>query len=343
VNVTSTAANGLYKMSQSITIKVQFSKGISVSGTPRLLLETGLVDRSISCTFASGDTANFSYTVQEGDVSGDLEYASSAALTLPTGAAIRDAVGNDADLSLPQPYSPGSLGFNKGLVIDGVRPYPIDVTSSAPDGPYNAGRQIPILVTFSEPVNVTGTPQLELETGAVDRKANCASGSGTTVLTFNYLVQPGDSSADLDYKAANSLTGTIRDIAGNLFWPALPAPGSPGSLGRNKNLLILSSDGSIAVVKGLLDGSPALLGGKVLYLKWPSFGYIEEPGRWNGIRVEGAISGNEGDVVCLSGTMRAASSGERYIQLDHMNPYGALALRPLGANQRDLRCRLTDG
>ena len=48
-----------------------------------------------------------------------------------------------------------------------------------------AGQSISILVTFAEPVNVTGTPQLALNDGGV---ASYVSGSGTATLAFNYTV-----------------------------------------------------------------------------------------------------------------------------------------------------------
>jgi hypothetical protein len=46
-----------------------------------------------------------------------------------------------------------------------------------------------------------------------------ASGSGTTALTFNYVVQPGDTSGDLEYLATNALTlngGTIKETVDSL-------------------------------------------------------------------------------------------------------------------------------
>jgi hypothetical protein len=90
-------------------------------------------------------------------------------------------------------------------------------------------------------VNVTGTPQLTLETGATDRVVNYSSGSGTNTLTFNYTVQAGDTSADLDYVATTSLAlngGTIRNAALKNVTLTLPAPGAAGSLGANKAIVI---------------------------------------------------------------------------------------------------------
>jgi len=127
-----------------------------------------------------------------------------------------------------------------------------DVTSLAADGSYKAGVTIPIRVKFNKNVAVTGTPQLQLETGATDQQANYVSGTGTDTLTFNYTVQAGDDAADLDYKATTSLTlngGAIKN-ADNLAADAnleLPAPGAAHSLGDNKNLVIDTTAPVIAI------------------------------------------------------------------------------------------------
>ncbi|MGE4273710.1 MAG: cell wall-binding repeat-containing protein [Desulfitobacterium sp.] len=116
------------------------------------------------------------------------------------------------------------------------------VTSiTAANGTYPQGSNISITVTFSSPITVTGTPYLELETGTTDRTASYASGSGTNKLTFNYTVQAGDTAADLDYKAIDSLKlngGTIKDINNNDAILSLPVPGAANSLGANQNILI---------------------------------------------------------------------------------------------------------
>ena len=80
---------------------------------------------------------------------------------------------------------------------------------------YPAGTVVPITVNFSETVIVTGTPQLTLNSGAI---VDYTSGSGTSTLTFDYTVAAGQTAADLNYNATNSLvlnTGTIKDAAGN--------------------------------------------------------------------------------------------------------------------------------
>ncbi len=117
------------------------------------------------------------------------------------------------------------------------------VASSTANGNYMAGDLIEIEVNFSQAVNVTGTPQLTLETGTTDQTADYASGDGTTTLTFNYTVQAGDVSADLDYVDANSLTLNGGSIIGNSLNAILdlPAPGATNSLGDNAAIIVDTS------------------------------------------------------------------------------------------------------
>ena len=72
------------------------------------------------------------------------------------------------------------------------------MSSTSSNGNYKVGDIIPITVTFSEAVTISGTPQLTLETGSSDAGVNYSSGSGSTVITFNYTVAEGHVSSDLD-------------------------------------------------------------------------------------------------------------------------------------------------
>ena len=111
------------------------------------------------------------------------------------------------------------------------------VTSTTANGTYKLGETIAITIEFSEVVNVTGTPQLTLETGGSDAVVNYSSGTGSNTLTFNYTIGSGETSSDLDYVATNSLAlngGTIKDAAGNAATLTLASPGASNSLGNNK-------------------------------------------------------------------------------------------------------------
>ncbi len=253
LGLSSSTANGTYGPGAVITLTLRFSEAVLVTGSPRLQLETGSTDRFATFNGGSGtNTLTFSYTVQAGDSSADLDALGINALSL-NGGTIRDALGNNAVLTLAAPGSPASLAARKNLVIAGTTVS--SVSSPTANGTYGPGASITITVTFSQAVLVTGIPRLTLETGNTDRFATYTAGSGTNTLTFSYTVQPGDSAADLDAIGINALTlngGSIRDVAfGNNASLRLPAPGTAGSLGANKNLVI---DGVAPVVR---SSSPA--------------------------------------------------------------------------------------
>lgn len=153
---------------------------------------------------------------------------------------VDDSIASDCEsVDLPEPP-------------DTVPPTAVNVTSSKPDGAYVAGAVIPVQVVFSEPVFVTGTPRMTLETGAADAVVSYVSGSGSDSLTFTYTVVAGDNATDLDY-VAGSLElngGTIRDAADLDADLALPAPGAPGSLGANKALVIDTTAPESSIVAG---------------------------------------------------------------------------------------------
>src|SRR5678815_4014558 len=91
-----------------------------------------------------------------------------------------------------------------------------------------------------------------------DRTVNYSSGSGTSTLTFNYTVQAGDTSSDLDYVATNSLTAgtSIRDAAGNNATLTLASPGAVGSLSNSKAFVIDTAAPTVSgVSSNLADGS----------------------------------------------------------------------------------------
>ncbi|PWB78989.1 MAG: hypothetical protein C3F08_07655 [Candidatus Methylomirabilota bacterium] len=118
---------------------------------------------------------------------------------------------------------------------------PINITSATADGFYKAGDVIAIQVTFDEIIFVTGTPQIKLETGTPNAVVDYASGSGTTTLLFFYTVAAGHTASDLDYVSTDPLQlkgGTIKNGAGEDATLSLPIPGTAGSLGANKQIVI---------------------------------------------------------------------------------------------------------
>jgi hypothetical protein len=260
-NVTSTSSNGTYGTGAVIPVTVTFSENVYVTDTPQLTLSTGSpVTTAVNLTSGNGtNTLTFNYTVSAGNSSADLDYFATSSLAL-NGGAIKDGANNNAVLTLASPGAAGSLGANKNIVIDAVAPTVTNVTSTSSNGTYGTGAVIPVTVTFSETVYVTDTPQLTLSTGTPATTAvDLTSGHGTNILTFNYTVSAGNSSADLDYAATTSLAlngGAIRDGANNNAVLTLASPGAAGSLGANRNIVIDTTVPTVSDVSSTTaDGS----------------------------------------------------------------------------------------
>ena len=122
--VESSALNedGYYKIGDEISVTLAFTLNVIVTGMPQLALETGSIDRVANYSSGSESlTLTFNYIVQEGDVSPDLKYVSTTALSL-NGGSIKDLSDRDSEIVLPAPGATNSLSANKDLVIDGFIP-----------------------------------------------------------------------------------------------------------------------------------------------------------------------------------------------------------------------------
>jgi len=254
LNVDTSVPDGTYGLNAVIPIRVTFDEAVSVVGTPTLTVETGTSDAVVSYSSGSGTaTLIFNYTVAASHTSSDLDCVSITSLAL-NGGTITDLSGNTANLTLPLPGAGniGSLADNNDIVINSNAAAVTNVTSTTTDGTYGAGVTIPIILTFSKLVNVTGTPQLTLETSSTpNAMVNYSSGSGSATLTFNYTIAAGQNSLDLDYLSETALTlngGTINDAGAVPAVLTLPEPGATGSLGANKAIIIDTAGPTITSV-----------------------------------------------------------------------------------------------
>ena len=249
--VTSTPATASYKAGQTVSITVSFSEAVNVTGNPTLALNTGQV-----ATYASGSggvNLTFDYIVQPGDNASPLAYNGSGSLTL-AGGTIRDAAANDSSLTLSAPGTAGSLDANTAITIDTTAPTVTGLSASNADGAYKAGDIVHVQVSFGEPVTVTGTPTLSLSSGGT---ATYVSGSGSSILTLDYTVQPGDTAARLDAAATNALGGgTIRDGAGNdATLTVAIGQGTAGALANAKNIRIDTTNPTETITSPASNGT----------------------------------------------------------------------------------------
>ncbi|WAJ36957.1 Ig-like domain-containing protein [Pseudomonas sp. GOM7] len=207
-NVSSSTANGTYKIGDTIVVTVQFSSTVNVTGTPTLTLETGTTDRVLNYLSGSGsDTLSFSYTIQAGDSSADLDYASTSALSL-NGGSIQDGTSQAALLTLPTPGAAGSLGANKALVVDGVRPAASSITLS--DTALRIGETATVTVTFNEAVQGLDIADFSVANGSLSGLSSSDGG-----LTWTATFTPSSNITD----ASNIITldnSGVMDLAGNI-------------------------------------------------------------------------------------------------------------------------------
>ncbi|CAM9881857.1 unnamed protein product, partial [Laminaria digitata] len=130
------------------------------------------------------------------------------------------------------------------------------VTSSLADGRYGPGQEVNILLKYTAPVTVIGSPVLWLDLGDDDGYAEfegMSDGSNDTLL-FVYFVREGDSTADLDYTSPFALETSQRNASGVTYNSSailrsstnpsqnvsliLPTNGQPRSLGIGGNIEI---------------------------------------------------------------------------------------------------------
>jgi hypothetical protein len=142
------------------------------------------------------------------------------------------------------------------------------VSTSFPNGIYKAGTVIPIKVTFTGVVTVSGTPSLALNSGGT---ATYVSGSGTNVLTFRYVVGPGENVGRLDFASTTALSndGSITYGAGLPLDLNLPAPGAVGSLAAASAIAIDTTPPTLVDLRVLFGSrSYSLLGSTRFDLPW---------------------------------------------------------------------------
>ncbi|KDO30160.1 hypothetical protein SPRG_05352 [Saprolegnia parasitica CBS 223.65] len=194
---------GTYGPGQTLQLLVTFSLPVAVRGVnmPYLSLNTGQ-----TAGFHSGNnTARLVFHTAALDVTTSLN--ANGALLRRAGTALTQ----DASVLLPTAAAM-RLPMQCALVLSSAAPAvdpTVGVTSTTANGVYAAGDPILLQVTFTAPVDVSGVPRLLLNTM---QYASYVSGSGSTVLSFQYIVQPEDNVPTLDYASSAALVRNGGDL-----------------------------------------------------------------------------------------------------------------------------------
>ena len=127
--VNTVVADATYVGGQDIDLTVEFSEEVNITGSPRILLNSGAYANYLS---GSGtNTLTFRYTVGADEESTDLDYSATNSLEL-NGGTIQDISTNDADLTLP---AVGTFAGVHAIVIDAKAPAVPSLVSPT-DGTY---------------------------------------------------------------------------------------------------------------------------------------------------------------------------------------------------------------
>ncbi|MEJ5990113.1 Ig-like domain-containing protein [Ramlibacter sp. PS3R-8] len=252
-SVSSPTVAGTYKVGDTIQVDVAFDESVVVTGTPRMTLETGTTDRVIDYVSGSGSTVlTFSYTVQAGDRSLDLEVLSTAALSL-NGGTIQSLEGVDAVVSLPTPGASGSLSANEQLVIDGVAP---TAAITASDTTLKAGETATVTFTFTENPGASFTAADLTVTGGT---LGALSGAGlvrTATFTPTAGTNDGTASITLGSNSYADAAGNLGGSAGLTLSFDTLAPAAPSAPDMNP----VSDSGSSATDDITRVATPAFTG-----------------------------------------------------------------------------------
>ncbi|RYZ91510.1 MAG: hypothetical protein EOP04_00145 [Proteobacteria bacterium] len=219
LDVTSTTPGNLFKIGDTIVVRVKFSESVTVANGSDLYLRMATGGTGSLATYSSragNDTLLFNYVVAAGDVSSDLEVFSTSALSATNGTTVRDIGGNDAVFALPSLGDSTSLSFHKDFEIDGVRPTtPGSVVFSAPSELVNPAREIQWSESTDDHFdhhNVRLCESSDCVTSCITSVASLNTPktvTGTAGKTFYACVQGQDTAGNLSPWKASTGTASI--------------------------------------------------------------------------------------------------------------------------------------
>ena len=284
-DVTSTLPDGVYSHGEQIEIIVTMTGVVLVTGIPRLELE---LESGGSAHYVSGSGTSvltFKYLTSTGDNTMDFAYKDEFSLIVSSDESIVSVsdITLNAVQTLPTRGKPGSLDFNKEIVLTGASPVVANVyvkdASCSMDGAsskvkWGVGQLIEVVLEFDQTVKVpnVGYPTIALNTGGT---AVYKSGSGTKYLVFEYLVDASDQSVDSldlnnEVEAISVSGGKIASKSDIIVVFAdvrnYPSAGDPGSIGYNCNVEI-STDPTKAVKVEFLQRDGTYVSGDELSIK----------------------------------------------------------------------------
>ena len=183
VYLISSAAEGVYVLGNVVRVHVRVNRtDFVVTGQPRVALTIGADTRyaefqRIDSFQGEQRYLRFDYVVQASDRDDDGIGIPANALTL-NGGSIKDADGNDADLSHAAVPDDSEHKVDGSVDPSALPPTVtrVDLSSPLSGDTFGPGDQVNAIVNFSKPVVVTGDPRLVLQMGDQTRSADSLLG-----------------------------------------------------------------------------------------------------------------------------------------------------------------------
>jgi hypothetical protein len=203
-------ARGTYEQGDALRFVITMGDVVTVRGRPRLALR-GLGEPRWATYVGGSGTATLTFEYQVRRMDRARAISVDRTMVMPPGAAIMTANFRRMTPRFRRmtPRLPGAGRWQplEGVVIAGA-PRAVRVSAWPARGMYRPGQALDFVVTFSQPVSVTGTPRVQIVGMNRPRMAEYQSGSGGANLTFRYVVQPGDRSISQKLRLASSITAT---------------------------------------------------------------------------------------------------------------------------------------
>ena len=199
-----------YTLGETIEVLVELDQSVRFDFRTRLAVAIGERTRQAALSRSvpgSGSSVTFEYLVQAADLDGDGISIPANAMTLNGGSVTADLSHEAVDAD-PNRKVNGSIAVAPKIasISFSTRPQRAGDGNGFPvhGDTYGLGEAIEVWVNFDKPVRATGNLQVGLAVGRSVRHA--VRSSPYRAISFDYVVQPGDSDSDGISIPANALT-----------------------------------------------------------------------------------------------------------------------------------------
>ena len=227
-------ADGWYRAGETITVELTFSESVTVSGTPKLALGIDTyttADAPAANCSGGGTKVTCRYTVRAGDNDSNGISIGATALTVQTVSPVSSIYATGSSPRKNAVLGLTAIANDAVHKVDTTAPVVSDVAIVSSSAPYATGECIDVVVRFDDEVGVsavgarfgltvgdgaTGTArQAVIKAHDSTDCSNQASQPADYELLFRYVVRDGDKDSTGIGIPADSITGTVRDLAGN--------------------------------------------------------------------------------------------------------------------------------